>query len=86
MFPSVQAVAQGNEEQWNFLWNKLKRTSNANERNNIYRGLACTQEVWILQRYLDLTIDPNSIIRKQDGSLVIGSIASNPVGMYLKAA
>ena len=52
-------------------------TSNANERNNMYRALACTQEVWILQRYLDMTIDPDSIIRKQDGSTVIGSIAAN---------
>ena len=80
----IQAVAEGNEEVWNFLWNELKQTSNANERNNIFRGLACTQEVWILQRYLDLTIDPNSIIRKQDGSLVIGNIAANSVGKYFK--
>ena len=43
----------------------------------MYRALACTQEVWILQRYLDMTIDPDSIIRKQDGSTVIGSIAAN---------
>ena len=47
----------------------------------MYRALACTQEVWILQRYLDMTIDPDSIIRKQDGSTVIGSIAANSGGL-----
>ena len=56
---------------------------NANERNNIYKGLSCTQEVWILQKYLDMTLDPTSPIRKQDGSSVISRIARNPLGKYM---
>ena len=78
-----QAIKDGDEQEWNFLWQRLQRTSSANERNNIYKGLSCTQQVWILQRYLDLTLDPGSPIRKQDGSSVISRIASNPLGRFL---
>ena len=78
-----QAIKDGDEQEWNFLWQRLQRTSSANERNNIYKGLSCTQEVWILQRYLDMTLDPGSPIRKQDGSSVISRIAKNPLGRYL---
>ena len=46
-------------------------------------GLSCTSQVWILQRYLDMTIDPNSEIRKQDGSSVVSYIARNPIGRYM---
>ena len=58
-------------------------SGNANERNNIYKGLSCTREVWILQKYLDMTLDPTSPIRKQDGSSVISRIARNPLGKYM---
>ncbi len=78
-----EAIAHGDEKEWNFLWNRLKQTSNANERNNIFRGLSCTNEVWILQRYLEMTIDPTSAIRKQDGTTVIAGIAQNSVGRYM---
>jgi len=35
------------------------------------------------QRYLDMTTNPNSGIRKQDGTNVISSIASGSVGRYV---
>ena len=78
-----QAIANGDEKEWNFLWNMLTETNNANEKKTILRALACTGEVWLLQRYLDMTIEPTSRIRKQDGSTVIANIAMNPVGRYI---
>ena len=37
----------------------------------------------LLQRYLEMSIDPNSGIRKQDGSTVIKSVATNSIGRDL---
>jgi hypothetical protein len=31
-------------------------SNNANEKNNILGALACSREVWLLQRYLDMSI------------------------------
>ena len=70
-----QAIKGGDEKEWMFLWKRLKFANNANEKRSIMYGLACTSQVWILQRYLDMTIDPNSEIRKQDGASVISYIA-----------
>ena len=78
-----EAIKQGDEKEWLFLWNQLKYASNANEKRSIMYGLSCTSEVWILQRYLSLTIDPTSEIRKQDGASVVSYIARNPLGRFL---
>jgi aminopeptidase N len=34
----------------------------------------------LTQRYLDKSLDPNGVIRKQDGTKVISSIANNRIG------
>ena len=38
---------------------------------------------FLFQRYLEMTIDPDSGIRKQDGSEVINSVATNSIGRDL---
>ncbi len=77
------ALEKGDEKQWGFLWRRYKNSNNAGEQKTILRALACTNEVWILQQYLDMTIQAGSGIRKQDGTTVIVSIAANPVGRYM---
>lgn len=77
------AVKQGDEKEVAFLWQIYQLSNNANEKKNILSAIACTSEVWILKQYLDMTLDPNSGIRKQDGATVITGIANNNVGRYM---
>ena len=37
-------------------------------------------KVWLLQKYLDMTIQNNSDVRKQDGYRVITGVSHNTVG------
>ena len=38
-------------------------------------ALACSREVWLLQRYLDMSIEPESGVRKQDGYRVVVGVS-----------
>lgn len=53
------------------------------EKLVILNALAATKEVWLLQRFLEYTLDEASGVRKQDASLVFSAIASNDLGYYL---
>lgn len=77
------AISLGDEKEWDFLFQYYLKSNNANEKSNILKALACSKDMWVLQRYLDMSIDPNSGIRKQDGSSVITSIAGNRAGHFL---
>lgn len=44
------AVAHGGEKEWNFAWERFKKTTVASERANLMSALACTRQVWLLQR------------------------------------
>merc|ERR1712098_293929 len=52
-------------------------------KSTILSALGCTKEVWLLNRYLNMSLTPNSGVRRQDGSTVIGGGARNTVGRYL---
>lgn len=49
-------IARGDVSQWDFLWQRYLASNNANEKNSILGALACSGEVWLLQRYLDMSI------------------------------
>ena len=77
------AIARGHVSHWDFLWQRYLASNNANEKNNILGALACSREVWLLQRYLDMSIEPESGVRKQDGYRVIVGVSRNLVGRYV---
>jgi len=72
-------VAAGGEEEWEFLWGQYGSTALAQERDTIQAALACTGEVPLLYRYLEMCFNP-AYIRKQDAGAVFRAIASNDVG------
>lgn len=76
------AVATGGQEAWDFMWDRFREATIVSEADKIRTALACSTETWILQRYLQYTIDPTKI-RKQDATSTINSIASNVVGQPL---
>ena len=43
------AISQGDEKEWDFLWERLTKTNNANEKSNILYSLACTKHIWMLK-------------------------------------
>ncbi|XP_069481323.1 aminopeptidase N-like isoform X2 [Ambystoma mexicanum] len=77
-----QAIARGGEEEWNFAWERLRNATVATEADKLRSAMSCSKEPWILNRYLQYTLDPTKI-RKQDATSTITSIANNVVGQGL---
>ncbi|XP_055479167.1 LOW QUALITY PROTEIN: aminopeptidase N [Psammomys obesus] len=76
------AIAFGGEEEWDFAWNQFRNATLVNEADKLRAALACSKEVWILNRYLSYALNP-SFIRRQDATSTIISIANNVVGQPL---
>uniref|UniRef100_A0A8C5D581 Aminopeptidase n=1 Tax=Gouania willdenowi TaxID=441366 RepID=A0A8C5D581_GOUWI len=76
------AIAFGGAEEWNFAWRMFKNSTLASEASRLRSAMACTKLPWLLNRYLEYTLDPTKI-RKQDATSTIQYIARNVVGMPL---
>merc|ERR1711874_456243 len=77
------AISDGGEEEWDFAWKRYTASTVASEKSTLLSSLGCTKEVWLLNRYLNMSLTEGSGVRKQDGSLVMGSVARNTVGRDL---
>ncbi|NXO41080.1 AMPN Aminopeptidase, partial [Locustella ochotensis] len=75
-------VATGGEDAWEFLWKRFREAPVVSEADKLRTALSCSPHPWILNRYLEYTLDPTKI-RKQDATSTINSIASNVVGQPL---
>ncbi|KAM6125423.1 aminopeptidase N [Phoenicopterus ruber ruber] len=75
-------VATGGLEVWEFIWERFKEATVVSEADKLRTALSCSSQPWILNRYLQYTLDPSKI-RKQDATATINSIASNVVGQPL---
>ncbi|ROT77107.1 putative aminopeptidase N [Penaeus vannamei] len=78
-----RAIKEGGEAEWDFAWEQYLKTNVASEKTLLLSAMACTEEAWILSRYLEMAINPVSGIRLQDVSVVLGSISYNDVGRSL---
>uniref|UniRef100_A0A4W6F952 Aminopeptidase n=1 Tax=Lates calcarifer TaxID=8187 RepID=A0A4W6F952_LATCA len=76
------AMAAGGEAEWEFGWWQFQGSSVASEASKLMSALACTKNKTLLERYLSYTLNP-AMIRKQDATSVITSVASNRVGHSL---
>lgn len=76
-------IREGNENEWNFLWERYKQSNVASEKQTILSALGCSREIWIIQRYLEWCFNETYGIRKQDVVLVFNSIAKDTVGFHL---
>ncbi|NXC09182.1 AMPN Aminopeptidase, partial [Orthonyx spaldingii] len=75
-------VATGGEEAWDFLWARFREAPVVSEADKLRIALSCSPHPWILNRFLEYTLDPTKI-RKQDAVATINNIASNVVGQPL---
>lgn len=76
------AIASGDEDDWNFAWNQYEKASIATEKDKLRYALSCTKKIWLLNRYLEYTLEPSKI-RKMDAVSTINHIARNVAGQAL---
>jgi len=76
-------IGGGDVTHWDFLWQRYTNSNNANEKVNIMSALSCSSEIWILERYLEMALNEESGVRKQDGYRVIVGVSRNIVGRYV---
>ncbi|XP_069101890.1 uncharacterized protein [Argopecten irradians] len=75
-------ISEGGADEWDFLYKQYKQSNVANERLMMLYALGCSQQPWILSRYLALSLDTNEV-RKQDAGYVIRYVSGNPIGRDL---
>nr|XP_019964347.1 PREDICTED: aminopeptidase N-like [Paralichthys olivaceus] len=77
-----QAMAAGGKAEWEFAWKKFQNSSDTSERDQLRIALSCTRKTWLLNRYLEYTLDPEKI-RLMEVGYIIELIAQNPAGQAL---
>uniref|UniRef100_A0A3Q1F5F9 Aminopeptidase n=1 Tax=Acanthochromis polyacanthus TaxID=80966 RepID=A0A3Q1F5F9_9TELE len=77
-----QAVAAGGKAEWEFAWDQYLSSNVTSEKDQLREALSCTRKTWLLNRYLEYTLDLDKI-RLMDVASTIDSIASNPAGQAL---
>ncbi|KAL7871287.1 hypothetical protein SRHO_G00087840 [Serrasalmus rhombeus] len=76
------AIASGDEDDWDFAWKQYEAATIATEKDKLRYALSCTKKIWLLNRYLEYTLDPTKI-RKMDVVSTINHIARNVAGQAL---
>ncbi|XP_040893570.1 aminopeptidase N-like [Toxotes jaculatrix] len=77
-----QAVAFGGQAEWEFAWKRYQSSSDTSEKDQLRAALSCTKKIWLLNRYLDYTLNPEKI-RLMDVASTIAYIARNVAGQAL---
>ncbi|XP_071489850.1 uncharacterized protein [Diadema antillarum] len=77
------AIAEGGQEEWYHAYTEYINTLVATEKTILLSAMGCSKLPWILQTYLEMSIEANGTIRSQDTVRVISSVAYNPVGYGL---
>lgn len=80
------AIGSGNERDWQFLWKQYLKSNVASEKSTILVSLGCSRDIWVLQRYLEWSLQEKSGIRKQDSVSVFHSVVRADVGFNLARA
>ncbi|TKS72943.1 Aminopeptidase N [Collichthys lucidus] len=75
-------VAAGGKKEWEFAWDKFQSTTDTSEKDQLRSALACTKKIWLLNRYLEYTLDPEKI-RLMEVASTIYYIARNVAGQAL---
>lgn len=77
-----QALAAGGKDEWEFAWDQFQSSSDTSEKDQLREALSCTRKIWLLNRYLEYTLDPDKM-RLMDVASTVNDIASNPAGQAL---
>ena len=77
------AIKYGAEKEWQFLWDRYLSSNVGSEKQMIISALGCTRELWLLQRYLDWSLNATSGVRKQDITTLYAAVVKSDAGFYL---
>ncbi|XP_037798491.1 aminopeptidase N-like isoform X2 [Penaeus monodon] len=78
-----RAIEEGGEAEWDFAWRRYLETDVSTEINVLLDALACTKETWILARYLEMSVDPKTHMKRQDAVRALGGIGKKEMGRPL---
>ncbi|XP_072137518.1 aminopeptidase Q-like isoform X1 [Mobula birostris] len=76
------AIRAGTDKEWDFVFSVYQNQTLRSEGRDLIYAMACSTEPWILNRYLQYTMDV-SIFTKRHVPEVFKSVASNPIGCFL---
>ncbi|XP_048749587.1 aminopeptidase N-like isoform X4 [Ostrea edulis] len=76
------AIKHGTIEEWDFAYKMYQEANVASEKSRLMVALSCSNEVWVLSRYLQYSLI-SSEIRRQDSTSVIVYISENAIGRGL---
>ncbi|XP_059487783.1 aminopeptidase Ey-like [Neocloeon triangulifer] len=76
------AVKVGGQPAWDFIWKRYLSSNVAAEKGKLLGALGCTKEMWLLHKFLDMSLNESSGIRKQDAISVFYSVARSSTGFY----
>uniref|UniRef100_A0A1I8P6R0 Aminopeptidase N n=1 Tax=Stomoxys calcitrans TaxID=35570 RepID=A0A1I8P6R0_STOCA len=77
------AIAYGTEGEWDFAYERFKKSSVSTEKEILLSALGCSREPWIISRFLQYSITTDYDIRKQDVYRVFMGVSSNVVGQKI---
>jgi len=75
-------IRTGSKEDWVWCYETYKNSNIPSERSQLLISLGDSQDVFVIQGYLDMTLNKTHI-RGQDVQTVLQSVASNPSGTFL---
>ncbi|XP_058502629.1 aminopeptidase N-like [Solea solea] len=76
------AVAAGGKAEWEFAWQRFESSEDTSEKEQLRQALSCTKKIWLLNRYLEYTLNPDKI-RLMDVDSTIFLVSRNVVGQAL---
>ncbi|KAL7638670.1 UNVERIFIED_CONTAM: hypothetical protein RMT77_011242 [Armadillidium vulgare] len=79
-FVYCTAIAEGGYEEWKFAWNRYENSNVGVEKRLLLNAMGCSKKTWILNGYIDRSIQDGKGIRKQDVRSVIGAVSSSEIG------
>lgn len=77
------AIRQGGKREVDFLTTRLNKSNVVSEQLMIKKSLKCTRQIWLLQKYLEWTLDDSTGASKYDRIIVFSSVARNDIGFLL---
>lgn len=72
----------GKEAEWSFLWKRYANSNVGAEKTMIISALSCSREQWLLNRYLDWSLN-STLVRKQDATILFNGVAQQEIGYHL---
>lgn len=77
------AIHNGGEAEWKFAFDRYKKSNVGAEKDMLLSAMCCSEQPWILGKYLALSLEPDSGIRKADSGTVFVGISRTPTGRFM---